>query len=486
MYNGAHLTPTMETRGRALIDFRCGGAMRRLLNIVVLLVISSVVVLAQSSRPAEHWVGAWSTALMAPPQPGVPAGRGQAPPAVAAVQPSPVAQPQLPASAAPPQGQPAAAPAGAPSAAPPPVRNFNNQTLRLIVHTTLGGGSLRVVLSNAFGTAPLVVGAAHVALRDKDADIVPQSDRALSFGGSASTALPAGALIISDPVNLSLPPAADLVVDLYVPGDTAASGSPVTMHTAALQTSYVSSSGNYAGAHTFPIATTTASWFLLARVEVAAPPAAGAIVAIGDSITDGARSTPNTNNRWPDLLAKRLAQAAGPRMAVLNAGIGGNRVLLDNTGPNVLARFDRDVLTQTGVTHVIVLEGINDIGQGRANPLPSGADLIAAHRQLIARAHARGLTIYGATLTPFEGAAYWTPEGEAKRAALNEWIRTNKEYDGVIDFDAAVRDPNQPTKFLTQYQSGDNLHPSDAGYQAMANKIDLSLFGVKGGPASTR
>src|SRR6266550_4102004 len=248
----------------------------------------------------------------------------------------------------------------------------------------------------------------------------------------------------------------------------------------------MSSTGNYAGAETFPVATTTGSWVVLARIEVAAPPAAGAIVALGDSVTDGTRSTLNTNHRWPDLLAKRLAEAAGPRMAVMNAGIAGNRVLLDNAGPNILARFDRDVLTQIGVTHVIVMEGINDIGQGRSNPLPSAADLINGHRQLIARAHARGLKIYGATLTPFEGANYWTLEGEAKRATLNQWIRTSKEYDGVIDFDAAVRDPNQPTKFLAQYQSGDNLHPSDAGYQKMADAVDLSLFGVKTTVAATR
>jgi lysophospholipase L1-like esterase len=301
----------------------------------------------------------------------------------------------------------------------------------------------------------------------------------LKFGGSASTTIPAGAVIISDPVNLPLPPATDLVVDLYVPGDTAASGSPVTMHTGANQTSYVSSTGNYVGNETMPVAATTPSWFLLARVEVLAPATTGVIVALGDSITDGTRSTPNTNNRWPDLLAKRLAQATGARMSVLNAGIAGNRVLVDGAGQNVLARFDRDVLVQPGVTHVIVLEGINDIGQARSNPIPSAADLIAAHRQLIERAHARGIKIYGGTLTPFEGAGYWTPEGEAKRAALNEWIRTSKEYDGVIDFDLATRDPNQPTKFLANYNSGDNLHPGDAGYQAMANAIDLSLFGAK-------
>ena len=468
--------------------------MKRLLTLFVVFSISSIVGLAQGGRAADHWVGVWSTAVVVATPVPAPTGRG-IPPAAPGT-PAPTAQPQPPAPTAaapapagqlpqlPSQGAPVGPPPGPPG--PPPVRNFNNQTLRLIVHTSIGGDRIRVVLSNAFGTAPLVVGAANVALRDKDSAIVSRSSRSLKFSGSASTTVPSGAMIISDPVDLALPPTSDLVVDLYVPGDTAASGSAVTMHTGANQTSYVSSTGNYAGAETFPVATTTGSWFVLSRIEVAAPAAAGAIVALGDSITDGTRSTVNTNHRWPDLLAKRLAGANGPRMAVMNAGIAGNRVLLDNAGPNALARFDRDVLSQTGVTHVIVMEGINDIGQARANPLPSAADLIGAHRQLILRAHARGLKIYGATLTPFEGAAYFTAEGEAKRAALNEWIRTGKEYDGVIDFDAAVRDPNQRTKFLAQYQSGDNLHPSDAGYQAMADAVDLSLFGVKNAVAATR
>ena len=465
--------------------------MKRLLTVLAVIAISGVIGLAQGGRAAEHWVGAWSTAVVvATPVAAPAAGRG-APPAGPGQAAPPAAQPQPPAPAAPPPptaapGAPAAAQPPGPPPGPPPVRNFNNQTLRLIVHPSIGGDRLRIVLSNAFGTAPLVVGAANVALRDKDAAIVARSSRALKFSGSAATTVPSGAVIISDPVDLTLPAASDLVVDLYVPGDTASSGSSLTMHTGANQTSYVSSTGNYAGAETFPVATTTGSWFVLARVEVAAPPAAGAIVALGDSITDGTRSTINTNHRWPDLLATRLAAANGPRMAVMNAGIAGNRVLLDNAGPNALARFDRDVLSQTGVTHVIVMEGINDIGQGRANPLPSAADLIGAHRQLILRAHARGLKIYGATLTPFEGAGYFTPEGEAKRSALNEWIRTGKEYDGVIDFDAAVRDPGHPARFLSQYQSGDNLHPSDAGYQAMADAVDLSLFGVKNSVAATR
>jgi len=207
-----------------------------------------------------------------------------------------------------------------------------------------------------------------------------------------------------------------------------------------------------------------------------APAGAKAVVTFGDSITDGARSTTDMNARWPDHLARRLAARKGPAVAVLNAGISGNRVLGDGAGVSALARFDRDVLMQTGVTHVIVMEGINDIGLARANPTPSAADLIAGHMQLIERARARGLKVYGATLTPFEGAAYFTAEGEAKRQALNQWIRTSGAYDGVIDFDQVTRDPAAPTKFLPAYDSGDHLHPGDAGYRAMGEAVDLALF----------
>src|SRR5262249_22505410 len=245
--------------------------------------------------------------------------------------------------------------------------------------------------------------------------------------------------------------------------------------TGALQTGFVSTSGDHVGEADFPVMTTTQSWFFLARVEVMAPESVGAVVAFGDSITDGTRSTPDSNNRWPDHFARRLA-AQNIRMAVLNEGIAGNRVLGDGAGVSALARFDRDVLAQTGATNVVVLESINDIGLARTNPTPTVADLIAGHQQLIERARARGLKIYGATLTPFEGAAYWTTEGEAKRQAVNEWIRTSKAYDGVIDFDAAVHDPGAPTKLLPQYNPGDNLHMNDAGYEAMANAVDLALF----------
>ena len=405
------------------------------------------------AQQGEHWVGTWMVASVARPQ-------TPPPPAVPAALPPAQAQAAL---ASPP--------------APVPFMHFTNQTLRQIVHTSIGGRRLRVVLSNAFGTSPLTIGAAHLALRDKESAIVPASGRALTFSGRPTMTIPAGAVSFSDPVDLAAPPLADLAIDVYLPGNTNAP-SPVTYFGGALQTSYVSETGNHAGASAFPVVATTASWFLVSRVEVMAPQSVGAVVAVGDSITAGSRSTPDTNNRYPNHLARRLLAMPTP-MAVLNAGIGGNRVLSEGAfgqGLNVVGRFDRDVLQQTGVTHVIVLEGINDIGNARDNPTPTAEDLIAAHKQLIERAQTRGIRIFGATLTPFEGANYFTPAGEAKRQALNQWIRTSRAYDGVIDFDQAVRDPSHPARFLPQYESGDHLHPSDAGYQAMAEAIDLVLF----------
>jgi lysophospholipase L1-like esterase len=374
--------------------------------------------------------------------------------------------------------------AGLPVGAQSPL-HFNNQTLRQIARVSLGGARVRVVLTNTFGTAPLKIGAARIALRDTGASIVAGSSRVLMFGGAPTAQVPSGALLFSDPVELTVPDLSDVAVDLYLPDDTAAMKSPVTTHPAAWQTNYVSTPGNHAGASALPVQTTTtyrrgdglvsATSFFLTRIEVVAPQTAGAVVTIGDSITDGTGSTIDENNRWPDYLARRLRQANIP-MAVLNAGIGGNRVLNEGNGPSALARFDRDVIAQTGATHVIVLEGINDIGQARQNASPSAADLIAGHRQMIDRAHARGLRIYGATLTPFAGANAWTAEGEAKRQALNAWIRTSNAYDGVCDFDAAVRDPENPTALLARYDPGDHLHLNAAGYQAVANSIDLTLF----------
>jgi len=443
---------------------------------VVLAIVCAVG--GQPAAQSDHWVGTWGTAVVARGLGQGPGGFGRGPGG------PPVAQP-----AQPPQAQPPATPPPGSTSitiAPPvppapgpgrgfggPPLNFTNQTLRQIVHASVGGDRVRVVFSNAFGTAPLVVGGAHIAVRDKGAAIVANSGRALTFSGSPSVTIPAGAAIISDAAALAVPSFADLAIDLFLPETTEAT--TVTMHTGALQTNYVSPAGNHVGAAELPVMTTTQSWFFLSRVEVTAPAQTGVLVAFGDSITDGTRSTPDTNNRWPDQLARRLA-AQNIKMGILNEGIAGNRVLGDGAGVSALARFDRDALVQTGVTHVIVLESINDIGIARSNPSPTADDLIAGHKQLIERAHARGLRIYGATLTPFEGAAYWSSEGEAKRQAVNQWIRTSKVYDGVVDFDAAVRDPNNPTKLQPQFNPGDNLHMTDAGYQAMANAVEVALL----------
>jgi lysophospholipase L1-like esterase len=319
-----------------------------------------------------------------------------------------------------------------------------------------------------------------VGLRAKGAAIVPKSGRPLLFAGQRSTSIPAGAVLVSDEVDLRVPAQTDLAIDLYFPGATESSSSPITLHNRSYRTNYVSHAGNHVGVEELPVATTTPIWHWLARVEVSADAEAYAVVALGDSITDGNGSDMDTNTRWPDELGRRLQANPRTRHAgVINAGIGGNRLLSEaggGFGINALARFDRDVLAQPNVAFIIVLEGINDIGMGRQDAGPSVASLIAAHLQLIARAHAHGVRIVGATLTPFEGANYWSAEREATRQALNEWIRTSGAYDAVIDFDAATRDPKQPTRFLPQYHAGDWLHPNSAGYKAMAAGVDLRIF----------
>jgi lysophospholipase L1-like esterase len=447
----------------------------RFARLLTVLLSCAIAAPALAQSKGEKWVATWATALVSRPLPGPRAGGPGAggPPVAPAV----VVPPSgAPANAAPaPQPAPAPAAGGGGRGVAPPA-TVNDQTLRQIVRTSVGGSRVRVVLSNAFGTAPVQIGGGSVALRDTDAAIQPATSKTLLFAGSPTATILAGATLVSDPVDMALAPLSDLAIDLYVPGDLGVSPSPVTTHNGALQTNYISESGNHVGEATMTAALRPGSWFLIARVEVTAPAATLALVAFGDSITDGSRSTIDTNSRWPDVLARRLAARKGPGVAVLNAGIGGNRVLGDGAGISALARFDKDVLMQTGVTHVVVMEGINDIGIARSNPSPSAADLIAGHKQLIERAHARGLKIYGATLTPYEGAAYFTPEGEAKRQALNEWIRTSGAYDGVIDMDKATRDPAAPTKFLPAYDSGDHLHPGDAGYKAMGDAVDLALF----------
>jgi lysophospholipase L1-like esterase len=424
------------------------------------------------ARAADGWIATWSTAEV---------GRPLSPlPAVPLLPPFMANQCPAPQTSAivPPPGQ---------SFAPLPFMHFTNQTLRQIVHTSIGGTRVRVLISNAYGTAPVTIGAAHIALRDKEGAIRGTSGGSLNFSGRPTFTIPAGAIAYSDPVNLTVPAMADLAIDLYLPGNTSGVAM-VTMHNGAFQTNYVSETGNHVGKAALPVVATIQNWFLLSRVEVAAPDAAGAIVAFGDSITDGTRSTPDTNSRWPDHLARRLL-GRGLKLGVLNAAIAGNRILSEPDVPpgidvravaqgvNALARFERHALSQPGITHIVVLEGINDIGNARQNPTPTAEDLIAGHKQLIEQAHTRGLKIYGATLTPFYGAAYYTEVGEAKRQVLNEWIRTSKAYDAVIDFDKVTRDPENPKMFLPLYDSCDHLHPNDAGYKAMADAIDLSLFG---------
>jgi len=367
---------------------------------------------------------------------------------------------------------------------------FENQTIRMVVRPTMGGERLRVRLSNAFGTTATTIGAAHIALVSKGAEIVPQSDRVLTFSGSSSIAIPPGAPVLSDPVDLKVPAFAELAISLYLPEKTSA----LSTHFWAQHETYISGPGNFTGQTDIPNPSMRTSWYWLADVEVWASPQAAATVAFGDSITDGVGAKQGEYSDWPDDLANRLASGQGAgRLAVLNEGIGGNRILHDGAGVSALARFDRDVLAQPGVVNVIILEGINDIGwpHMKARPSPNGTtpsqgpfaddrvtaqDLIAGLKQIIERAHEHGIRVFGATLTPFEGADYYSADGEVERQAVNQWIRTSGSFDAVFDFDAAVRDPNHPARFREDYQSGDHLHPSAAGYRAMAAAVDLSVL----------
>jgi lysophospholipase L1-like esterase len=354
---------------------------------------------------------------------------------------------------------------------------LSNQTLRLIVHTSIGGSRVRIRLSNEMGDTPLTIGAAHIALRANGADIDAATDRPLTFSGSTSITIAPGAPVLSDPVDLKLPAQSDLAVSVYLPGQVGVA----TVHATASQANYVSQPGNFTGAASLPTQGTIHSWPFLTEVDVDG--GAGAIVTFGDSITDGTRSTSDTNTRWPDFLARRLqALGSSGQLGVVNRGISGNRLLSDAgagslSGRNGLERFDRDVLATAGVRYVTVLLGINDIGHSKESPV-SAVDLIAGYRQLISRAHEKGIAILGATLTPVGGSKYETPENEELRQAVNHWIRTSGELDGVIEFDMATRDPQHPERFLPAYDSGDHLHPNSVGYEAMGNAVSLALFGA--------
>jgi lysophospholipase L1-like esterase len=381
-------------------------------------------------------------------------------------------------------------------AMPGALQSFRNQTLRLIVHTSAGGTKARIKISNTYGDQPLVIGGAHVARRTEGADIDPASDRTLKFGGQATATVPARSMVVSDPVDLDVPPMSDLAISLFLPRARDAT----TNHILAKQTSYVSESGDSCATVKFPVAKKIRTWPFLTGVDVAAAPGAFAIVAFGSSLTDGDGSTLDTNGRYPDVLAQRLQKEGGraASVGVLNEGIIGNRLLSDSPqqagspfgaalGQSGLARFDRDVLEQAGVKYVIVGLGINDIAfpgsLTPANEALSAEDLIAGYRKLITRAHTRGVRIVGSTNPAFENSllkdppvTFYTPEKEAVRQKVNEWIRTSGEFDGVIDFDEVVRDPSHPTQILPAYDSGDHLHPNNAGYAASGSAIPLSLF----------
>jgi lysophospholipase L1-like esterase len=412
-----------------------------LLSAVVLLVMAATIAVVAGSRPAaaarrgsagDGWVTSWS------------------------------ASPQV------------AAP-GTLSAA-----GFDNQTVRDIIFSSVGGDPIRLELTNVFGASPLGVGRVTVAVAGPGAAVVPGTIHPVTFGGSASLRIPAGAQILSDPVAMRVRPLQDLAVSVYLPGRTG----PATFHSDAQEVNWVSAPGDHAadqdaGAFT----TATESWYYLSGLIVGSSGADGTVVAFGDSITDGVGSDVDANARWPSDLARRLDALDGrPTLAVADEGIGGNRVLAGSPwfGASAEARFGPDALDQPGVRDIIVLEGINDIGFSAVPPHPgtdvSAAQIIAGYQRLIAQAHVRDLRIFGATLLPFKGAGYYTAAGEAKREAVNSWIRTSGAFDGVIDFDAVMRDPADPLRLNPAYDSGDHLHPNDAGYQAMANAISLQML----------
>jgi len=364
---------------------------------------------------------------------------------------------------------------------------FNNVTLREIVHVTIGGSRVRVRFSNAQGSHPLVIGDASIGLRSSGASVRAGSLRQLQFFGVNSISIPPGAVAISDPVSLDFDAATDLSISLFVP--TAEAGT--TQLTLAHQTSYLSTAGDHTGASSLPVASTITTWYWLSGVEVMPERSSRAVVTFGDSITEGFNSTTDANARWPDVLARRLLAHGGTRsVSVLNEAISGNRVLNDVIGPNAERRIDRDVLTQAGLTYVVLLLATNDMGFSQLPPgifgpdvslaNVSAAEIIAGYEQIIRRVHQAGAKIYGATVLPFEGAGYYDSGVEPKRAALNNFIRTSGKFDGVIDFDAVMRDPTHPTRMRPEFDSGDHLNPNDAGYAAMGNSIDLGLFTAEG------
>ncbi len=366
------------------------------------------------------------------------------------------------------------------SPAPAEGAAFGNQTLRMNARISIGGDTLRVRLSNAHGSRPLLIGAAHLGVRDNGPGVVTGSHRALTFGGEASATIAAGALLLSDPVELHAAPLADLAITFWLPDDVPASVGVTGRY--ARQTNYVSPPGNFSAEVSMPVGRVTDDWYFVNGIDVLAPVGTGGIVALGNSLTDANISTHDAFCRWPDQLARRLVARGGRALGVMNQGLGGNRILHDIRGDSGLRRFDRDVLAQPGVTHVIVVLGTNDLRNRWAKPEEevTAEQMIAGLKQMALRANARGIKIFGGTLMPFENETFlvgaWTPAREAVRQAVNAWIRDGGAFDAVIDFDEGVRDPEHPARMLPIYDCGDHLHPSDAGYNRMGDVIDLALF----------
>ena len=369
------------------------------------------------------------------------------------------------------------------TAAPAPAEGaaFSNHTLRMIPRVSIGGSRLRVRVSNAYGTRPLSIGAACVGRRSAGPTLVPGSNRRLTFGGEASATIAVGALVVSDPVELEFAPLSDLAVSVHLPADLPTSFGITGRY--ARQTNYVSPPGDFAAEELMPVGRLTDDWYFVCGIDVVAPRETGAIVAVGDSLTDANISTHDGHHSWPSQLARRImARHKGRPMAVMNQGLGGNRILHDIRGDSGLRRFDRDVLAQPGVTHTVIMLGTNDLRNrpGKPEEEVTAPQMIAGLKQLAVRGQARGIKVIGGTLTGFENETFlvgaWNPRREAVRQAVNDWLRKTDAFDAIVDFDRALRDPDHPTRMLPIYDCGDHLHPSDLGYRTMGDAIDLSLF----------
>lgn len=405
---------------------------------------------AQSGR-ANHWISVWATAQDLLP-----------PPALAVPPPPREVLEQLKAM---------------PQRIVPYPETIQDQTVRMVVQPTLAANSLRVQLSNAVGKPPLTISGAHIALRTHGSGIDPASDRPLTFGGKAFAYIPPGAIMVSDPVRLAVRPEQELAVSLYVKGNSGG----VTVHPLGLNPTYIAA-GDQTALRELDNAREVRSYYWLAGIDAAVLPPAATIVAFGDSITDGFATTPGRHSSWPEILARRLrAKPGASPWAVINMGISGNRILRDGAGASALARFDRDVLSRPGVKWIVLLEGINDINMSQMAALPAdqkadAASIIDGMKAIVAKAHLHGIKVMGATITATQGLWLYTPNSESTRTAVNTWIRNGGGFDAVADFDKATRDPAVPARLRPEFDSGDHVHPNDAGTRAMAEAIDLTVF----------